>query len=190
MEEYIARLYEGVRQVGSDGEGRGGVENNKNDGKVEDDVDGGVVERDAASVRLSDEVNEFEKSFVLSSDGSTTFGEITEESGLSAAPIKLSIGENSVDEKGRNHGYGLLHIEAGHGRQIRNAGFSSVGEFVETVARTYDSIKEGNSINNQQTYLLELSDDKNNTLFVQLSRDGSYWNVNSAGIFRKKILAQ
>ena len=41
-------------------------------------------------------------------------------------------------------------------------------------------------IADNQTYLLEVSDDHNNTLFVQLSRDGGYWNVNSAGIFRKK----
>jgi hypothetical protein len=34
--------------------------------------------------------------------------------------------------------------------------------------------------------LLEISDEHNNTLFIQLSRDGKYWNVNSAGIFKKK----
>ena len=151
-----------------------------------DDVAGGARGVVKGNVPLSNEVNEFDKPFVLSSDGTTTFGEVTEESGLTAAPIKLSLGENVVDEKGANHGYGLLHIEAGHGDQIRAAGFSTVEEFVETVARNYDTIREGNAVANNQTYLLEVSDDHNNTLFVQLSRDGSYWNVNSAGIFRKK----
>ena len=135
---------------------------------------------------LSKEVNEFNKPFVLSSEGTTIFGEVTGESGLIAAPIKLNLGENVVDENGINRGYGLLHIEAEHGEQIRMAGFSSVEEFVEDVAKNYDTIREGNVIADNQTYLLEVSDDHNNTLFVQLSRDGGYWNVNSAGIFRKK----
>ena len=135
---------------------------------------------------LSEEVDEFDKPFVISSSGTTTFGEVGVESGLTAAPIKLSLGENVKDENGANHGYGWLHIEAGHGDQIRAAGFSSVEEFVETVARNYDTIREGSIIADNQTYLLEISDEHNNTLFIQLSRDGSYWNVNSAGIFKKK----
>lgn len=137
------------------------------------------------SALLSDELDEFGKPFVLASDGTTTFGEVSVESGLTAAPIKLSVGENRVDEDG-NHGYGILHIEAGHGQQIRDAGFSSVEEFVETVAKNYDTIREGGVVANNQTYLLEISDEHNNTLFIQLSRDGKYWNVNSAGIFKKK----
>ena len=43
--------------------------------------------------------------FVVSSDGTTTFGEITEDTGLTAAPIKLS--EGVADEMG--NGYGLRH---------------------------------------------------------------------------------
>ena len=35
--------------------------------------------------------------------------------------------------------------------------------------------------------LLELHDDKHKrTLYVELSHDGTYWNVNSGGIFRNK----
>ena len=140
----------------------------------------------AVTAPLSEEVNEFDKPFVISSNGTTIFGEVGADSGLTAAPIKLSVGENVKDDHGTNHGYGLLHIEAGHGDQIRAAGFSSVEEFVETVARNYDTIREGGIIADNQTYLLEVSDEHNNTLFIQLSRDGSYWNVNSAGIFKKK----
>jgi len=134
---------------------------------------------------LSKEVNENGKPFVLSSKGLTNFGEVTADSGLPAAPIKLSIGENTKDVKGKNHGYGLLHIEASHGTQIRKAGFHSIEEFVENVAENYDTIREGSLIGKKQTYLLEVSDEHNNTLFVQLSRDAQYWNVNSAGIFRE-----
>ena len=79
--------------------------------------------------------------FVVSSDGTTTFGEITEDTGLTVAPIKLS--EGVADEKG--NGYGLRHIEARHGDQIRKAGFSSVEEFIEQVAKNYDVIKEGSA---------------------------------------------
>lgn len=145
-------------------------------------------EQTEVNAPLSDEVNKFGVPFVLSSDGTTTFGEVAVESGLKAAPIKLSLGENSVDDEGVNHGYGYLHIDAGHGQQILSpeTGFKSIEEFVETVARNYDTIREGNQVAGNQTYLLELSDEHNNTLFIQLSHDGSYWNVNSAGIFRKK----
>ena len=137
-------------------------------------------------VKLSDEIDENGKPLVLAKDGTTTFGIMEPESGLKEAPIQLSLGENYVDENGKNHGYGLLHIEAGHGKQIRSAGFPSVEEFVEEVAKNYVDIREGAKIGNTQTYLLEMTDNHNNTLFVQLSKDGTYWNVNSAGIFNVK----
>ena len=119
--------------------------------------------------------------FVVSSDGTTTFGEITEDTGLTLAPIKLS--EGVADKKG--NGYGLRHIEARHGDQIRKAGFSSVEEFIEQVAKNYDVIKEGSDRNGNKTYRLLLTDEHNNTLMIELSKDGSYWNVNTAGVFKK-----
>ena len=136
--------------------------------------------------KLSEDKDEFGKPFILSSDGSIDFGFIEEDSDLTAAPIRLSLGENYIDDKGHNHGYGLLHIEAGHGMQIRNAGYETVEDFIKEVATNYTDIREGGIIADNQTYLLEVSDDHNNTLFIQLSRDGSYWNINSAGIFKKK----
>lgn len=33
---------------------------------------------------------------------------------------------------------------------------------------------------------LQLTDGHNNTIFIQLSRDGEYWDINSAGIFKAK----
>mgnify|MGYP006956649649 FL=1 len=134
----------------------------------------------------SDKADEYGRPLVLAEDGTTTFGTMDPKSGLKEAPILLSLGENYVGEDGKNHGYGLLHIEAGHGEQIRRAGFSSVEEFVEAVAKNYVCIREGAKIGNTQTYLLELTDTHNNTLFVQLSKDGAYWNINSAGIFKVK----
>ena len=127
--------------------------------------------------RLSNELDENGCPFVLASDGTTIFGEINEETGLIPAPIKLSEGTKD---------YGLLHIESRHGQQIKQSGFKSIIEFVENVAQNYTDIKEGKVRNSNKTYIIEVSDKYNNTLFVELSQDGSYWNVNSAGVFRKR----
>ena len=117
------------------------------------------AERKAAEERKTKEKERKERDengqpFVVSSDGTTTFGEITEDTGLTAAPIKLS--EGVADEKG--NGYGLRHIEARHGDQIRKAGFSSVEEFVKYVASNYDkhNIKIGKKrANGVETYLIQ-----------------------------------
>ena len=116
--------------------------------------------------------------FIISSTGTTVFGEIREETGLRPAPIKLSLG---------NSKYGLIHLEKRHGEQIRQAGFASVEEFVEFVSNNYKRIKRGeNSVGEPNgTYLLQIEDDHNNTLYVELSTDGAYWGVNSGGVFRK-----
>ena len=121
------------------------------------------AERKAEEERKTEEEERKERDengqpFVVSSDGTTTFGEITEDTGLTAAPIKLS--EGVADEMG--NGYGLRHIEARHGDQIRKAGFSSVEEFIEQVAKNYDVIKEGSDRNGNKTYRLLLTDKHNN----------------------------
>ncbi len=114
--------------------------------------------------------------FATNPDGDIDFGSISSETGLAEAPIRLVDGTEL---------YGKEHIERNHGEQIRNAGFDSVEDFVSYVASNYDTIREGNNYDGKKTYLVELTDRKNNTLFVELSSDGSYWNVNSAGVFRK-----
>lgn len=138
----------------------------------------------AEGVRLSDEIDENGRQFVVSDDGTTIFGEITEDSGLTAAPIKLSEGFQGEDRKG----YGLVHIEANHGEEIRNAGFNSVTDFVSYVATNYDpdNIRVGKRrVNGSGTFLIQVTDAHDNTLFIELSKDGSYWGVNSGGVFRK-----
>lgn len=132
--------------------------------------------------QLSQEKDEHGKKFVLSKDGTTTFGRMESESGLADVPIKLS--EGIITNPVTKEGYGLVHIEARHGDQIRNAGFSTVVDFVEEVAKNYEVIREGIERNGNQTYLLQLTDKNNNTLIVELSGDETYWNINTAGIFR------
>ena len=132
--------------------------------------------------QLSDEVDENGRQFVLTSDGNVEFGEIGEETGLTPAPILLS--EGMITNPDTNDGYGLVHIEARHGDQIRNAGYNSVVEFIEEVAKNYEVIREGKNRDGMQTYMLQLTDKHNNTLMVELSGDGTYWNINTAGIFK------
>lgn len=150
-------------------------------------VDGGSVQRQG-DLAEAEEIDENGHPFILSSNGTTVFGEITEDSGLTAAPIRLSEGFNITDDRGNNTGYGLLHIQAGHGAQILKAGYPSVQMFVEDVCRNYNEIRIGRKRKGKNTYmLLELHDDKHKcTLYVELSHDGTYWNVNSGGIFRNK----
>ena len=120
--------------------------------------------------------------FIEAPDGSIDFGQITYEQNLTPAPIRLSLG---------NKENGLIHIEIRHGDQIRNAGFVSVVAFVAYVAQNYNRIQKGNAYDNDsgeqnQTFLVQLTDKHNNTLWVQLSKDESYWNVNSAGVLSKR----
>lgn len=131
---------------------------------------------------LSQEKDEHGKLFVISKDGTTTFGRMESESGLADVPIKLS--EGIITNPVTKEGYGLVHIEARHGAQIRKAGFATVVDFVEEVAKNYEMIREGSERNGNHTYLLQLTDKNNNTLIVELSGDETYWNVNTAGIFR------
>ena len=131
--------------------------------------------------KVSTILDQNNKPFVISSDGTLNFGKITVEHGLTSAPIRLSEGD-SIN--------GLLHIESRHGNQIRKVGYDSIVSFVEMVARTFNKIKEGKNYENEssgvnESYMLQLTDEHNNTLYIQLSRDGSYWNVNSAGVFKK-----
>ena len=116
--------------------------------------------------------------FVKTSNGVTDFGYIPEDTGLTPAPIRLSIGDERT---------GVQHIVDRHGEQIAKAGFDNVVDFVEYVASNYDTITEGVDTSGEPngTYLLQAKDKHNNTLYVELSNDGSYWNVNSGGVFRK-----
>ena len=187
------RKAESVQQNGSPEEGRGdGETGNTEASEVRNDGRGSGVRSDAREGDLAQtengtsEVDENGHLFVKASDGGFIFGEITSRSGLTEAPIKLSEGFNIVDEDGNNHGYGLLHIQAERGEQILEAGYSSVAEFVEDVTKNYQEIRIGRVRKGNQTYmLLEFHDEQHKrTLYVELSHDGSYWNVNSGGIFR------
>jgi hypothetical protein len=133
--------------------------------------------------QLSREIDEKGHQFVKSSSGKLEFGAIKTNCNLTPAPIILS--EGVITNPETNHGYGLVHIEARHGNQIRQGGYHSVIEFIEEVANSFDVIREGKSRNGNNTYLLQLAKERYNyTLIVELSNNGTYWNVNTAGIFK------
>ena len=161
----------------------------RTEGNEENNSNENFIAESNSEDKISAEKDEWGKPLIKASDGTVDFGEITEGYGLQAAPIRLSLGENKKNpETGKDEGYGLLHIEARHGDQIRKAGYKSVEDFVESVAKEYTEIREGVQIGTTQTYLIVKKDGHANTLYIELSRDGKYWNVNSAGIFKEKYV--
>ena len=174
----------GVQQDGDVAAGSGGSEDAGRGGRGEASIErkGDLAQAEQLTYHLSDEVDENGRQFVLTSDGNVEFGKIGSDTGLTPAPILLS--EGMITNPETNDGYGLVHIEARHGEQIRNAGYESVLEFIEEVAKNYEVIREGKNRYGQQTYMLQLTDKHNNTLMVELSGDGTYWNINTAGIFK------
>ena len=126
-----------AHQGGTEAESRG----NRGQGNLESLAERQGHLGETKEVKISDEVDEDGSPFVKTSTGTTVFGEIKKESGLTPAPIKLSLG---------NSKYGLIHLEKRHGDQIRGAGFNTVEEFVEFVCKNYKQIKQGeNSLGEQ-----------------------------------------
>lgn len=157
----------------------------RTEGNEENNSNENFIAESNSEDKISAEKDEWGKPLIKASDGTVDFGEITEGYGLQAAPIRLSLGENKKNPgTGKDEGYGLLHIEARHGDQIRKAGYKSVEDFVESVAKEYTEIREGVQIGTTQTYLIVKKDGHANTLYIELSRDGKYWNINTAGIFK------
>lgn len=119
--------------------------------------------------------------FVLASDGSVNFGEITADMakvmGRQAGKIRLQQGVQNSD----GTGYGLAHIEANHGEQIRGAGYESVEQFVSESIAGMDSVWSPG----KTTQLVALqSSKKGQAVFIQLQpavdEAGDYYRINTA----------
>ena len=135
---------------------------------------------------LSDEVDGNGSPFVLSPNGTESFGAITEEmsraSGLPSGEVRLPLGGHDASN---NKGSGAIHIEHNHGDQIREAGFSSVAEFVASVFGNVTEIRRGKVRDDgRETYLVVSRSDRGQTVFVEFEAGDGYWVVNSAGSFR------
>lgn len=131
---------------------------------------------------LSDEMDQNGRPFVLTSKGDLEFGRIERQSGLAEAPILLS--EGIITNPKTKEGYGLIHIEARHGKQIRQNGYANAVEFIEDVANNWEAIMEAKDRNGNPIFRLIAKGKHNNTIMVELSGDGTYWNINTAGIFK------
>jgi hypothetical protein len=149
-------------------------------------------------LNLSQELDDHGIPFVRAKDGTTVFGEITQEqssvmgTGVSA-PLKLSFG---------NWGYGLRHIERNRGLDLRAYSYTSVEDFVEQVSKGYDKIQKGNLREIVpgswvRTFMLVKKNarigkngrSKDGVLYIELSINGSYYNVNSGGVFKQGYTA-
>lgn len=165
------------------------------DGKTAPQAPGAEIapeggQHEPTELTLSEETDHNNLPLLTASDGTTTFGVIREGEGIQAGVIKLSLGFDrivKVDGNDVHRGYGYEHIDAQRGDVIRAAGFSTVSNFVEYVSKNYVSIKKGGKRKGKDTFIIEVpqTDDKDsNILYIELSADKEYWNVNSGGIFR------
>jgi len=129
---------------------------------------------------MADEDSESANEFVIAPDGSIDFGEISADQARvmkrQAGKIRLERGAHNQD----GTGYGLVHIEAKHGKQIRNAGFQSIEEFIAHVASDFGEIWQATG----RQLLVAYRDDEQHMMYVQLepARDesGDYYRVNTA----------
>lgn len=119
--------------------------------------------------------------YVLTRSGSRDFGEITPEIAKvirrQSGKIRLETGFHN-DSTG--DGFGEAHIEReSRIKQLKQNGFDSARDFVETVSSRFDSIYKGKGV----SIILSMRNSKNRNIeFVELkpSSDGDYWSVSSA----------
>lgn len=116
--------------------------------------------------------------FVTGPNGSIDFGSIAPDVAMAIkrqpGKIRLPRGIHNAD----GTGYGLAHIEAGHGKHIRGAGFASVEEFVLHVATDFGQVWQASG----RQLLVAVRDGKQHMTYVQLepATDGDYYRVNTA----------
>ncbi|MDX8401543.1 MAG: hypothetical protein R8K47_02820, partial [Mariprofundaceae bacterium] len=113
--------------------------------------------------------------FVRASDGAVDFGEIPDADGLRGGKIRLTVGEHDT-ETGR--GFGLRHIEAAHGREIRNAGYRDAVAFVHAVASGFDRILAGK---NGRVVLVKDAA-RNGVLVVEFRRVHGHYTVTTGRV--------
>ena len=119
--------------------------------------------------------------FVLTSDGSKDFGEITVETGLLPGKIRLRRGLQA-DERGD---YGEKHIERPERlSQLKQNGYNNARDFVQDVAQNYEAIYKGRG---NGLILSKRGKERDTTLFVELmsSDTDNYYDVKS-GLISKK----
>lgn len=117
--------------------------------------------------------------FIPAPGGGLDYGEITPEMGKAmrrqAGKIRLQQGVQNAD----GTGFGLTHIEANHGKQIRSAGFESVERFIAHVAGSFNEVLQAAK---GRQLLVAVTQGRRDVMFVQLEAapEGDFYRVNTA----------
>ena len=125
---------------------------------------------------MSENPNQYSGEFVLTSNGSIDFGEISSDIAKiirrQAGKIRLRIGKQINGEKDN---YGEAHIErTSRLKDLQAAGFTSTRDFVEYVCSEYDAIYP-----NEIGLIVFKKGSRFNTAYAQLvpSKDGDFYDV-------------
>ena len=123
--------------------------------------------------------------YVLTTDGSKDFGEISPEIAREirrqAGKIRLRVGKQEVNNE---RGYGERHIERPKRmKELKLLGFANARDFVAYIAETYDAIYEGDS----GSLILYKKGTHHTEIISRLepSEDGDFWDVKTAFVTRK-----
>ncbi len=111
-------------------------------------------------------------------------GEVAQQIKRQPGKIRLNLGKH---DKNSRSGYGLLHIEDGHKKQINGLGYD-VSEFVADVAQNYDAIYQATA----GQLLIAKVGERDNIMFVQLvpGKQKDYYRVNTAFPVKKKFIGK
>ena len=127
--------------------------------------------------------------FINAPDGSMDFGVITPEQaeimGRQPGPIRLQQGAQNAD----GTGWGLEHIEANHGEQIRNLGFSDAQSFVHEIINNVESVWKPE---HSTQLVLAQSTVRSRVVFIELKpgsdANGDFYTVDTAFPTAKRYL--
>jgi hypothetical protein len=127
----------------------------------------------------------YEGEFVLTSNGSKDFGEISPETAKEikrqSGKIRLRIGVH----EGKPGDYGEKHIEPPERiLQLNANGFNNARDLVQDVAGSFDAIYKGNGL---RLILSKQGKITNTSIFVELtpSADGDFYDVKTGFTARK-----
>lgn len=120
--------------------------------------------------------------FIRAPDGSIDFGEITDEQARvmrrQAGKIRL---ERGWHDASTHKGSGLVHVEARHGKQIRDLGYASVEKFISDAVHQINEVWKPDAT---AQMVAIVNDRHGRAIFVELqpARDeaGDYYTIRSA----------
>ena len=166
------------------------------EGRPEGMAEGGMVPAmaskrgDPNNARFSPDTGK-KTDFVTLPDGSVDFAQfpqtrLKDMRLLRAAPLRLRRGFSKLLAGQDGGGWGLRHIEAKHGEEIRLAGWPNVQAFVWELVNTFSEIRQGTD----RSFLL-IARNENGKLsgFMEFERGDSFYDVKTAFPAEKEYAA-